>query len=145
MANKLEEYWCNLNTHGETECKPANMFLLFIFFLIFLQTISNHSTARSREQSIADADASLSLARETHAKKKNTAPKQDLQAPSNSDEIVTRPDSRAQQSGLHATSTSVRSWVDGRIYVTALYHRVDSQIWQVPRPTGLASCNPSTF
>ena len=72
------------------ECKPANMFLLFIFFLIFLQTISNHSTARSREKSIADADASLSLARETHAKKKNTVPKQDLQAPSNSDGIVTR-------------------------------------------------------
>ena len=90
MANKLEEYWCNLNTHGETECKPANMLLLYLFSLIFQQPIANGSTARSREKSIADADASLSLARETHAKKKNTVPKQDLQAPSNSDGIVTR-------------------------------------------------------
>jgi len=91
MANKLEEYWCNLNTHGETECKPANMLLLYLFSLIFQQPIANGSTARSREKSIADVDidVSPSLVGETRAKRKNTAPKRDLQAPSNGDGVVT--------------------------------------------------------
>ena len=72
MANKLEEYWCNLNTHGETECKPANLLLLYLFSLIFQQPIANGSTARSREKSIADVDidVSPSLVGETRAKRK---------------------------------------------------------------------------
>jgi len=37
------------------------MFLLFLFFLIFLQPIANGSTAaRSREKSIADTNANTS-------------------------------------------------------------------------------------
>jgi len=55
------------------------------------QPIANGSTARSREKSIADVDidVSPSLVGETRAKRKNTAPKRDLQAPSNGDGVVT--------------------------------------------------------